>query len=68
MENLSINKNNFESNVKSHLEQIRSRKDQQRVKDRIDCIASKMMDETKSYEKMNLKSINESFFFSSFVH
>jgi hypothetical protein len=64
------NKNNLESNVKSHFEQIRSQIDQHRdkLKDRIDWIALKMMDETKIYEKMNLKSINESFFFSSFVH
>jgi hypothetical protein len=57
------NKNNFESNVKSHFEQIRSQIDQHRVKlkERIDEIALKLKDETDVYEKVYLKSLKESF-------
>jgi hypothetical protein len=59
---------NFESNVKSHFEQIRSQINQHKVKliERIDEIASEMERETEIYEKIYLKSINSSF--SSFDH
>ena len=57
------NKNNLESNVKSHFEQIRSQIDQHRdkLKERIDEIALNMKDQTEVYEKIYLKSLNESF-------
>jgi len=62
------NRAKLQSDVHSHFEEIRSQIDQHRDKliKRIDAIALSMLDETKNFEDVYLKSLKESF--SSFDH